>query len=66
MKYKCKLKMILADIGIRQKDFSQRVGISESTLSGIVNGHTLPSFENTYLICKDLNKHIWEIWIELE
>jgi putative transcriptional regulator len=63
-KYKCRLKVILAEEGIRQKEFSQKAGISESTLSGIVNGHTLPSFENTYLICKELNKPIWEIWVE--
>ncbi|WP_416731382.1 helix-turn-helix transcriptional regulator [Fictibacillus sp. JL2B1089] len=63
-KYKCKLKVILADQDIRQKKFSEVTGISASTLSGIVNGHTLPSFENTYVICKELNKPIWEVWIE--
>jgi putative transcriptional regulator len=63
-KYKCKLKVILADQGVRQKKFSENTGISESTLSSIVNGHTLPSFENTYVICKELNKNIWEIWVD--
>ncbi|MFC0235480.1 helix-turn-helix domain-containing protein [Fictibacillus phosphorivorans] len=62
--YKCKLKVILAEEGIRQKEFSKKTNISESTLSGIINGHTLPTFQNTFVICKELNKPIWEVWTE--
>ncbi|AJG94529.1 helix-turn-helix transcriptional regulator [Bacillus tropicus] len=62
MKFKCRLKVIFAELDIKQSDFAKRIGIDDSTLSAIVRNRTKPRFETAYLICKELGKPIEEIW----
>ncbi|OTW83346.1 transcriptional regulator [Bacillus thuringiensis serovar cameroun] len=64
MRLKCKLRVILAEREIRQKEFSTIIGISQTTMSSLVNNTTLPSFLTAYKIAKELKLHMEEIWIE--
>ncbi|MGX5573483.1 transcriptional regulator [Bacillus toyonensis] len=64
MEFKCRLRVIFAEKEIRQKEFSKSVGISQSTLSALVNNTKLPTFSTSYKIAKALNMHIEDIWIE--
>ena len=61
MKFKCKLKVIFAELDIKQSDFAKRIGVDDSTLSAIVRNRTKPRFDTAYLICKELGKPIEEI-----
>ena len=54
MKFKCKLKVIFAELDIKQSDFAKRIGVDDSTLSAIVRNRTKPRFDTAYLICKNL------------
>ncbi|HHT7227938.1 TPA: helix-turn-helix transcriptional regulator [Bacillus cereus] len=64
MRLKCKLRVIFAEREIRQKEFSNLIGISQTTMSSLVNNATLPSFLTAYKIAKELKLHMEEIWIE--
>jgi len=69
MKFKCRLKIIFAeeklkDKNFTQKEFAKRIGVTDTTLSQIVTGRTLPSFEVAYRIVKELKRPIEEIWSE--
>lgn len=63
MKFKCRLKVILAEKDIPHGVFAQQVGINGSTLSSIIKNRSLPNFQTTYAICTVLNKKIEDIWI---
>ncbi|PGA97546.1 helix-turn-helix transcriptional regulator [Bacillus toyonensis] len=63
MNFKCRLKIIFAEMDIKQSDFAKKIGIDGSTLSAIVRNRTQPRFDTTYMICKELKKPIEEIWI---
>ncbi|ABC61296.1 HTH_3 [Geobacillus phage GBSV1] len=64
--YKCRLKVILAEEGIKHGEFAKRININPGTLSAIVNDKQLPSFDVTYAICTELKRPIGEIWIKKE
>ncbi|MDV6038812.1 helix-turn-helix transcriptional regulator [Bacillus sp. SM-B1] len=64
MRLKCKLRVIFAEREIRQKEFSKLIGISQTTMSSLVNNMTIPSFLTAYKIAKELELHMEEIWIE--
>ncbi|WP_096224909.1 helix-turn-helix transcriptional regulator [Geobacillus sp. FJAT-46040] len=66
MEFKCRLKVIFAERGIKQGDFAKRIGISQAALSAIVNNRSLPSFQVAYAICEELRLPINEIWIKKE
>ncbi|SDI19601.1 DNA-binding transcriptional regulator, XRE-family HTH domain [Alteribacillus persepolensis] len=66
MKYKCRLRIIFAEKEIKQKEFAEKVGISPAGISALVNNRALPSFENAYKICKELDMRLDEIWKEQE
>jgi putative transcriptional regulator len=66
MQFKCRLKVIFAERGIKQGEFAEKIGISSGALSAIVNNRSLPSFPVTYAICEELGLHINEIWIKKE
>ncbi|MGG2091298.1 helix-turn-helix transcriptional regulator [Bacillus sp. S13(2024)] len=63
MEFKCRLKIIFAEMDIKQGDFAKQIGIDDSTLSAIVRNRTKPRFDTAYLICKELGKRIEEVWI---
>jgi putative transcriptional regulator len=56
MGYKCRLKVILAENDMKHGVFADRVGIDKSTMSSIVNGKSLPSFETLYDIVEEIRK----------
>ncbi|MEK4606531.1 helix-turn-helix transcriptional regulator [Geobacillus sp. FSL W8-1251] len=66
MEFKCRLKVIFAERGIKQGDFAKKIGISQAALSAIVNNRSLPSFAVAYAICEELGMSIHEIWIKKE
>ena len=66
MKFKCRLKIILWEKGISQKVFAEQVEMSPTSLSALVNGKSLPTFENAYKISKALDMPLYEIWVEKE
>ncbi|MEK0285903.1 MULTISPECIES: helix-turn-helix transcriptional regulator [Bacillaceae] len=64
MKYKCKLRVILAEKEIKHGDFAERIEVSKTTMSNLINGRTLPTFDIAYKISEKLNMDIREIWIK--
>jgi putative transcriptional regulator len=71
MKFNCRLKVIFAEEKLKnrsftQKEFAKRIGVTDTTLSQIANGRTLPSFEVAYKIVKELERPIEEIWAEIK
>lgn len=65
MGFKCRLRVILAEKDIRHGDFAERVGMSQSAFSGIVNNHSLPSFEFMYNISEELDMDARQIWVRV-
>lgn len=57
-----KLKLILVERGIKQREFAKQVGISETSLSLICRNKTLPSLELAYNISRALNLNVEDIW----
>ncbi len=72
MEFECKLRILFAEEkqrnpNFRQGDFAEKkIGISKATLSSLVNGKSLPTFQVAYKISKELQKPIEEIWVLLE
>jgi putative transcriptional regulator len=64
--FKCRLKVIFAERDIVQEKFAKKIGITGSSLSGIVNGRTLPQFETLYNICEELQLDFREIWVRVK
>jgi putative transcriptional regulator len=64
MEFKCRLRVILAEKEIPHGEFAKRIEISGAAFSAIVNNRTLPSFETTYKICRELDVSINEVWFE--
>jgi putative transcriptional regulator len=67
MKYKCRLKVIFAeeklkDKSFTQKKFAKKIGITDTTLSQIVNGKSLPTFDVLYKVLTELKRPISDIW----
>jgi putative transcriptional regulator len=66
VEFKCKLRVILAEMEIKHGDFAKRVNMSSAAFSSIVNNHTLPSFETAIRISEELNMDIRSIWVRIE
>ncbi|SDI16532.1 Helix-turn-helix [Alteribacillus persepolensis] len=65
--YKCELKIMILQKGYKNvKAFSESCGVNANTLSSIMNGHRLPSFDSVYKICRTLDMRPDEIWKEQE
>ncbi|WGG47700.1 helix-turn-helix transcriptional regulator [Rossellomorea sp. DA94] len=56
MAYKCRLKVIFAENNIKHGQFADLIGIDKSTMSSIVNGKSLPSFDTLYDIVEEIRK----------
>ncbi|MFC5773674.1 helix-turn-helix transcriptional regulator [Ectobacillus antri] len=63
MKIICRLKVIFAERNIKQTVFAEKIQLSRTTLSSLVNNQALPSLTNAYIIAKELGLPIEEIWI---
>lgn len=64
MVIECRLKIILIEKGISQRTFSKQVGISETALSLLVRGKSLPTLEVAYRISDALGLNIEDIWVK--
>ncbi len=60
------MRVILAEMDMTQQELIKRMDkpISNSSMSQIVRGDTLPTLTTAYMIAKALNKPIEQIWIE--
>jgi putative transcriptional regulator len=63
---KSRLRVILAEREIKQRELAKKVGISDTTMSALVVGKQLPTLEVAYRIAEELNMNIMEIWVRLE
>lgn len=59
---KCKLKVILAERKIRQREFVTSVSMNESHFSRIANGQVIPTLDIAFRIAKALHLTIEDIW----
>ncbi|WP_082034184.1 helix-turn-helix transcriptional regulator [Cohnella kolymensis] len=48
----------------RQKPFAEKLEISQTTLSLLVNNRSLPTLEMAYRISEELNLSVHDIWIK--
>lgn len=62
MNYKCRLKIIFAEREIKVGEFAEKIGVSRTALSSIINNRTLPSFETIFNIEKELNLRMIDVW----
>jgi DNA-binding Xre family transcriptional regulator len=60
--FDCQLKMIFLTRKMKQKDFAEKIGITQGNLSLIATGRSFPSFEVMYRICEELDMDVREIW----
>lgn len=59
-----KLKEIMKEQGRTQKWLSQTVGVSETTMSSIINKKSTPTLQVAMKISKALGKSVEDIWFE--
>ncbi len=62
MRLKCTTSYYFLLKGNTSKEFSKLIGISQTTMSSLINNTTLPSFLTAYKIAKELKLHMEEIW----
>lgn len=62
----CKLKGILKEQGRSQTWLCDKVGISKTSMSSIVNGESIPKLMIALRISKAIEVPVDEIWIEDE
>jgi len=60
----CRLKEILDEKGLKQSYVCREAGISNTTMSKLVLGKSIPTLPVAYRIAKVLEKPIEEIWFE--
>ena len=61
---KTKIKYLRQEMGITQKDFAEKVGVSRQTINALENGKYNPSLAVAHKITQILNKeHIEEVFI---
>jgi putative transcriptional regulator len=61
---RCRLKEILREEGRSQKWLSEKVGVSMTTISSIINAKSLPALPLAFRIARTLEKTVEDIWIE--
>ncbi|MFD0825880.1 helix-turn-helix transcriptional regulator [Neobacillus sp. M.A.Huq-85] len=61
---KCKLKVIMKEEGRTQKWLSEKVGVSMTTISSIINEKSIPALPLAFKIAKTLDRTVEEIWYE--
>jgi DNA-binding XRE family transcriptional regulator len=47
---------------MKQRHLARKVGISETTLSQLIRGKTLPTLEVAYKIARELDKSVEDVW----
>jgi putative transcriptional regulator len=66
IKLQSNLKKILDERGIKQSHYVRKFGISATTMSALYRGDSLPTLPNAYIIAKELDLKIEDIWYEVE
>jgi putative transcriptional regulator len=66
MGIKCRLKIIMAELGIKQKWLAEKAEISHAQLSALANNKNLPTLPVAFRIAKALGMRIEDIWYEEE
>jgi putative transcriptional regulator len=64
LKVKSRLKEIMKDEGRTQKWLAEKVGVSMTTISSIINEKSIPTLPLAMRIAKILGKSIEDIWYE--
>lgn len=59
---KNKLKIKIAEKEITNRELATKIGVNENTISRWANGHSLEQIYNFYLLCKELNVDIKDIF----
>lgn len=62
----CKLKEILEEDRITQKDVADNTGLSKQAISNIVNNRYSTPLESAYKISRFLNRSIEEVFVYVE
>lgn len=63
MRMECRLRVIFAERNIKQRDFANKIGVSQTSLSNIVRGKSLPSLPVAYKIAGALELSVEDIWL---
>jgi putative transcriptional regulator len=58
----CRLKVILAERNLKQKELSEMTGIGKSHMSQIVNGQIIPTLDVAFKIAAVLGLTVHDIW----
>jgi putative transcriptional regulator len=66
MRYKCRLRVILAEKEMTHEELRKKVNVGRSTLSQIINNKTLPRFDVAYRIAEALDMRIEEVWVKVK
>ena len=61
---KCRLKVIMKEEGRTQKWLSEKVEVSMTTISSIINEKSIPALPLAFKIAKTLGKTVDDIWYE--
>lgn len=61
---RCRLNEIKNEQGWTQKWLAEKVGISSTSMSAIINGESIPKLKIALRIGKIVGKPVEEIWIE--
>jgi putative transcriptional regulator len=59
-----RLRVIFAERNIKHGEFAEKVGISQATMSALVNGRNLPTLPVAYKIGEALNLPVEQIWVK--
>lgn len=62
---KSRLKVILAERGLKSGWLADEVGISKSTMSFLINNKSLPTLEVAYKIGEALEMPVEQIWVKV-
>ena len=59
---KCRLKHIMYDKKMTQRELAKKLNVSESAMSSIVQGQSFPRVQLAIKIAKELNVTVEDIW----
>lgn len=65
MEIESRLRIVIAEKGIRQKDLAEQAGISAAQLSALVNKKSLPTLPVAYRISEVLGVPVEDIWVKV-
>jgi putative transcriptional regulator len=64
MKFKCRLRVILAEREMKHGDLADKAGVSRAQLSALINNRNLPTLPVAFNIAEVLELKIEDIWIK--